>query len=347
MKLEDILGLLTLVVFVGGIIGLIIWSHKRNKKQEAEFEAWVVSSGYEFITKDYKYTAEAEPWVVTLPEAGKTDQKLRKPKHQYAPAPSNLGVSAFKDGAINRGFTGGLKEAGNNFFLIQQTETRGSGKSRRDYKRTIVGINIPDTQLQLVINSKINNDGQSGGNISYFNKAQRFSLEGDFGVFFDVYMPQTTQSESLSMLTPDSMLYIMTEFADFDIEINGSNLFLYTYRHLNIAEMSSLVTKLDKLLEETRLRKGDVRQEAMTNALVARTATGSSTLHRPLKKDFQILTILFIAVYIAARVIDTPILQGIFMLLFLGQLLKLAYDSAKEARLRKKYHQVIASYKHR
>src|SRR5690606_40519244 len=45
--------------------------------------------------------------------------------------------------------------------------------------------------------SKVNNDRKSGGNIGAYTKKQHYRLEGEFGDFFDLYMPATTQSEAL------------------------------------------------------------------------------------------------------------------------------------------------------
>ncbi|MFZ1323748.1 MAG: hypothetical protein WAQ57_01140 [Candidatus Saccharimonadales bacterium] len=297
------------------IVPVVYLIRRAKKKEEAEklaWQNWSVSRNYQFL--------DGPP--------------------SYIPS-----LSSFNDGATSRLIRGVVAGPGNTFEMLRQTEARGSGKSRRVYKRTIVGVDIPDTQLQLIINSKINNDAGSGGNHQAYQNKQRLTLEGDFGTFFDVYMPDTTQSESLSMLTPDSMLYVLVEMADYDIEINGPKLFLYCYRHLTIAEAEVLMQKVPKLLEEMRLRKADTRQENVTNALVARTATDSNTMHRSLNKDVRWLTIAFFIFYAVGRVVDHPYARLALFVLVMLLLVKTAIDSVRESRLKRKYRQIISGLK--
>ncbi len=308
-------GLMTL----GGFFLIIIlaayfgtkWYNKFLKKQQLIFEQWAQSKGLNI-----------------------------SPSARVA----SISLSSFNEGEVIKAVSGVVENANNRFDIYWQSESRGSGKNRRVYNRTILAIVIPDTQLQMIINSKINNDSNSGGNLNVFNKQQRFSLEGDFGTFFDIYMPQTTQSETLSMLTPDSMLYIMSEFADYDIEINGPLLYIYSYRNMHTSQIDILLPKLDKLLTEMRLRTSDTRQEKVTNALVARTATDSATHRKSLKKDVRYVGILFVVLY-AASYIDHPIVSYVIVVVFLFFVIKLLYDSAKQASLKRKYNKVISQYK--
>ncbi|MDB5170312.1 MAG: putative rane protein [Candidatus Saccharibacteria bacterium] len=53
---------------------------------------------------------------------------------------------------------------------------------------------------------------------------QKFTLEGDFSEHFDVYAPQGSAPETLSVLTPDVMAYLLDlgQRSHWNIEINGS-----------------------------------------------------------------------------------------------------------------------------
>lgn len=258
--------------------------------------------------------------------------------------PSILVMSSFNEGQLVHGMQLVVPDAGNSASLLIQSETRGSGKNKQTYNRSILAIEIPDTKLHLIINSKINNDASSGGNIASFAQTQRFSLEGDFGDFYDIYMPDTTQSETLSMLTPDSMLYLLENLIDYDIEINGSKLYLYAYRHVSAAEAGVLLTKVPKMLEEMRLRKDDVRTQNVTNALVARTATGAIA-HRGLKKDVKVLSIVTAAIFVVVQFVQHPIVLTLFGCIILILVVQTARDAQKEKQLRKKYNETIAHHK--
>ena len=259
------------IVLIGSItliiVSIALVSRRRKLAQQKQLEDWATASGYGLLPRINKKVDPAS----------------------Y----SGLGFSSFKDGVVNVGFTGILNESQNAFAAYLQTEIRGSGKNRRVYERTIIEVDIPDTQLQMIINSKINDDNMSGGNLGNYSTKQRFSLEGDFGQFFEVYMPNQTQSETLTLLAPNSMLFILKELAGYDMEINGSKLFIYTYRHFKQEDMYALIPRLDVLMKELRLRRNDVRLEKITNAEVARTAADASTVHRGLKKDTKYLAIIF------------------------------------------------------
>jgi hypothetical protein len=304
------------VFFFGFIIAFVFivfyFAKKQKQKQDLMWQQWALSRGLEYVAD----TLSAVP-----------------------------AQSSFSVGTILRRVRGTVPEAGNSFEFLHQSEVRGSGKSRREYKRSLLGVDIPDTQLQLIINSKINNDANSGGNLAAYKNKQRFSLEGDFGTFFDLYMPDTTQSETLSMLTPDSMLFVLREMAEYDIEINGAKLYLYTYRHLTTSEVEMLLGKLPTLLREMRLRKEDTRTEKITNALVARTATDSVTQHRRLKKDAGYLTGAFILLVFAFQFTANKYVAFVMFAVMAGIFVKATIDWMQEARLKRKYKEVLQHYR--
>lgn|GEM_PF-4097788 len=297
-------------IFVA-IIVVFIKAIKNAAAQKLAWQNWAISSGFQFVE---------------------------------IPDKSVLSFSSFNEGVISTQISGVLQQAGNRFTFNNQSEVRGSGKNKKTYNRTIITINIPDTKLHLIVNSKINNDTASGGNIGQYVGSQRYSLEGDFGEFFDVFMPDTTQSEALSILAPDSMLYIMENFSDYDIEINGSIMYLYTYKQLNHSEFANMLPLIERLCSELKLRPQDVRRDHTNNTLVARTATAAPT-HRGLKKDFKIMGIILSVGIIALQFLQGSAAMYVFFGVFIITLMKTAIDGGREMKLKRKYKQVIAKNK--
>ena len=335
------------VILIGSVfIAYSFINHNEQKKQitklKNQLDTWSRNLGYSSLS-DVELGHESQDkssdeWISTL-----NFSSQKKEEH----TPKILEGSSFASGKILRGFRGEFEKAKNGFAVLFQKETRNSGKRSYHYYRTITAIEIPDTQLHLIINSKINNDATSGNNLDHFSAKQRLTLEGDFGTFFDVYMPEKTQSETLTFLSPDNMSLLLAEFSEYDIEINGNQLFLYTYRHLYFTELEQLLHKLEVLLMELRLRKTDGRKEKITNNLVARTATDSTTLHRSLNKDFSILGFLFLIVYFTARLTDHPAVVGGLLLIFIILGVKTTYDGAYERKLKKKYNNIVGAYKNK
>lgn len=278
---------LTIVLILGApplVLYLIIYTQKRNvKKLNDNFYAWINNSGFKpmLLDRDQSWNYKHGGIPVDKSEAVYAD----------------IGLSSFKNGIIVRGFYSTADQSGNPYFVVHQTETRNQGKRSVTYYRTILGVHIPDTKLQMIINSKLCSDGKGGGNLAVFSSKNKYKLEGHFADFYDIYMPSSSQSETLSMLTPDSLWFILKELVDYDIEINGPMLYIYSYEFMPEQKIGELISELDKLLTETRLRKSDSRLSNYDNALVARTATGVESNSRLLPKNRRILAsiaILFI-----------------------------------------------------
>lgn len=326
------------MVFVGTIVAVYVRGMKERQRQ---FLEWAATRNYHPIRLD----------TSILPARVKKYSFTRDIDGYTLRAGDYIQGSSFNAGSLQNGFTGTLEHSKNTFSFFLQNEERGSGKNRRVYKRTVLKVEIPDTKIQMIINSKINNDHSSGGNINRYAKNQRYELEGDFGTFFEVFMPPTTQSETLSVLTPDSMLYVMVNLADYDIEINGTNLFLYTYRHLKLEEFDGIISKLDGFLEEARLRKHDTRSSRHDDVLVARTAAHVAGGKRDLRKDFRIVGILLpigiVLVQFESARRGSPLLSIAFYAIFGLFAVRTAADLYRNHRLKKKYEQVIGSYKAR
>lgn len=300
-----------LIVPVVLVAGLFVWFRQRRKSKNyrADLMVWSVQEGYslDFHAPDYE-----------------------------------LALSTYNKGVLSEVVRGTFHKSNNHFMLCRQEETRGD-KDRVEvtYRRTVLAVDIPDTQLQMLIQSKAKISLLSGGNMNEYKHAQRVQLEGDFGEFFDVFMPGLSQSETLSMLTPDSMLHILTHFARYDIEINRGKLFIYFYEYMPIVEVKELIAKTDVLLQEMRLRKNDTRKEKVTNALVARTATDPSTNTRPLAKNLKIYAFLAISLLVITVFLQNKVLILLAALYLLFVYRRLIQKSIHEVRLRRRYKKVI------
>ncbi len=243
---------------------------KSQAGKEAAFVKWVQDSGY-------KYDGP-EPRDNRLSISEISAATNRKP----VTSPPGLELSTYNKGQLWSAVYGHLSEAGNEFSVAYQIERNRGPNSQDTLHRTVATVAIPDTRLQLIINSKLNNDEHSGGNLGQYKKAQQQQLEGNFSDFFEVYLPSKTQSEALSLLAPNTMQLIMAEFADFDIEVNGKFLFIYAYRHIyDPRELEQMLAKIDRLLSELRLQSSNVRA---SQAATARSTTSPSADHRSLSK---------------------------------------------------------------
>lgn len=175
--------------------------------------------------------------------------------------------------------TGKMPQSGNGFMLYRQYEARGYGKNRQRLYRTVFKIMAPDIASHIVIRSRVNVNSNSGGDLlGYDSKAQKIQLEGSFAEFFDVYAAPGSETDVYTMMAPDAMEYIMSNFADYDIEIDGSDVYVYLYIFSeDSGKVVAMLPVIDELLRRFRLRAGDARPSEFTQSPVARTATDDAT----------------------------------------------------------------------
>lgn len=117
------------------------------------------------------------------------------------------------------------------FFLYEDTErtevevakhvqvTIGEQNQQRIVNYSVAAFSMPQNfgYMLLFHHSRLDNYGLHKG-------LQKFTLEGDFGKYFDVYAPQGSSIETLSVLTPDVMAYLIDlgQKYHWNIEINGN-----------------------------------------------------------------------------------------------------------------------------
>ena len=169
---------------------------------------------------------------------------------------------------------GNMPQSGNSFMLYRQYETRGHGRNQQKLYRTVVKVTTPDIATHMVVRSRVNVNTNSGGDLlAYDSKGQKINFEGNFSEFFDVYVAPGSEADVYTMMAPDAMEYIMSNFADYDIEIDGSDVYVYLYVFSeDSSKVVAMLPVIDELLRRLRLRAGDIRPSEFTDLPVARTA---------------------------------------------------------------------------
>ncbi len=211
---------------------------------------------------------------------------------------------SYKKGNISNIISGSLPKSKNYFLFCEQQETRGSGKNSTTYHRTIVRVDIPESKIQLIVNSQINRDEASGGNLARYRNSQKYEAEGDFSKYFDIYIPKGGETEALTFLAPDVLVFILDNFADYDVEIVGKYLFLYSYKDdLDIRTYQSLLNNVDGLVHELEIRPKDARGVHK----VAKATAGQDNTMSLLRKP-RITALALFVVFLLVQVFGTFIL---------------------------------------
>lgn len=134
--------------------------------------------------------------------------------------------------------TGKLTE----LFYLSRVE--GSGKNRHTVLHTIASVQLKGAKANVFINSQLN-DAQS---LPKLDPSQRYTAEGDFGKYFDIYFPTGQQVPSLSLFAPDVLSLLMAEYGYYDVEVVDDILYVYAYYRMNkpeeLEKLRSLAVKL-------------------------------------------------------------------------------------------------------
>lgn len=279
---------------------------------------------YQFVLQSKRSTARSQALALYAQQHG----------YGFAPTPQPLlNTGSYQRGTYENCLWGLLPASKQEFFVTDQTEVRGSGKSETTYNRTITSVKVPDTRIQMVINSQINNDNLSGGDLNVYKSGQRYEAEGNFSKYFDIYMPNGTQVEGLSILAPNTLQFIMQNMADFDIEIVDTQMYLYTYRLLEVAEVDQLIKNAARLVELMRLSSADAVPDSAAAAPIARVAQTATQSQRLIKNWHvaAILPMLFLAMFVQ------PFGMIVVVVVVVGVAIYTALKSSKQAALRRDY----------
>lgn len=267
----------------------------------------------------------------------------------FEPVPESIDISgSYPDGIVANVISGRLQHSDNRFLICEQEETRDRDRSSHTYKRTIACVEIPDTKLQLIINSKLNNDDTSGGNLAQYRRSQRYKAEGSFSDYFEIYSPRGAEVDVLTLLAPDVLEYILENFSNFDIEVVDNNLFIYAYKILDVTVYGNIIGKIDRLVEELVLRLTDARTHGHGKA-ISRIGLGHQTSRRlasnwyvtTITGFFLLLAFLLITTFAPARYSDSKLFWYVQELILAVYVLAIIGKGVRETRLKRSYRQNI------
>lgn len=102
------------------------------------------------------------------------------------------------------------------------------------------------------------------GNSGLHEGLQKINLEGNFGQYFDVFMPPNTQINALSILTPDTMAFFQDLGNHFRMELYDNRAWLISDNHYELTP-----DKIDNFLRyATRLRQ-ELTSKPQTSSISA------------------------------------------------------------------------------
>lgn len=137
------------------------------------------------------------------------------------------------------------KLSGWNVALWDHKVGRGSGKSRQEWRFTVVAVRLDNPVPHIVCDNRRNNQQNVLEPLpASFKGNQELQLEGDFPQAFKVYAPQSYERDALVFLTPDVMAAMMDVGKDCDFELVDNVAYAYIPGALQPTK-----TQLTKLLD--------------------------------------------------------------------------------------------------
>lgn len=276
----------------------------------------------------------------------------------FAPGVQQLAVGgSYLVGVVSNVFSGVLPVAGNNFIQYAQQETRGSGKSRRIYSRTVTRIECPDLLSHFIVNSRLNDISNTGGNLELYRDSQELKLEGNFSEFFQVLTPDGDERQLLMLLAPDVMEYIVLTFGDYDIELVNSYIYIYDYNERPPKQREEIIDISDRLVQLLTLRNKDARKAVFATQV----ASGNTDSHvarsvddnrrgKLKKRKLLIVLVQFVTVLVgiyfgffisssASDITKTLVIVGMMVMCVIGGVIS-QVQLSKSEKLRKKHREL-------
>lgn len=103
----------------------------------------------------------------------------------------------------------------------------------------------------IILDSKANNRKLFNSVLPRsFDVDQKLSLEGDFDKYFTLYVPKGYERDALYVFTPDIMALFIDHSSEFDAEIIGDKLYIYSLRYFdfrNIVSIQQLFNIISKI----------------------------------------------------------------------------------------------------
>lgn len=105
----------------------------------------------------------------------------------------------------------------------------GGGKSRRTYNWGYVRIKLSRRLPHMILDAKKNNIFGKFSNLPVgLDSSQALKLEGNFNDHFTLYVPKGYGRDALYVFTPDVMMALIDAGSNYDIEVVGDTVWLYT-----------------------------------------------------------------------------------------------------------------------
>jgi hypothetical protein len=230
-----LLGVAFLVVFVA-VAGLIYYLNARQNKKMAQFAQ---QQGWQAMGTDDATLGNYVPTYLRNKQ-GSSGHEYRM-AYQAQDNGQSLVFFRYEDIEARQG-TGGMTDLADS---AQQRKER-----RIPYSITAFGVPQQFGYMLLFHHSRVDNYGLHSG-------LQKFTLEGDFGKYFDVYAPQGSSIETLSLLTPDVMAYLIDlgQKYHWNIEINGSLVIIEGDGNLISPDKVSILLDYAKALRQKLITK--------------------------------------------------------------------------------------------
>lgn len=172
----------------------------------------------------------------------------------YGVAAQSIGYRGILPGNASNLVAGKDTQTNRQVQLFHYVHVVGSGKNRKEYDRTVLALSVKRTDSHIFVNSRVNDMTEQVD----LAKSQRFTAEGDFGKYFDIYSPEGQQIQALSIFAPDAMSFVMGECGFYDIEIVNDTLYVYDYKlrrtQQELEDLYQLGNKLAAVLDDNAPR---------------------------------------------------------------------------------------------
>lgn len=115
-------------------------------------------------------------------------------------------------------------EGGQRVTTLSTSEDSIFERAPQGYLALTMSRQLPN----MILDAKRNNSRFGSSLLHPPLRDQRLSLEGDFDNYFDLFVPSGYERDALYVFTPDLMALMIDETSDFDVEIRGNQLMVYS-----------------------------------------------------------------------------------------------------------------------
>lgn len=183
----------------------------------------------------------------------------------------------------------------------------GHGKHQRSHSYGFVHIRLPRNLPHMVLDARKNNFLGISNLSTNFKSGQRLQLEGDFNKHFTLYAPQKYERDALYIFTPDIMQLLVDTVADYDVEIVGNSLFVYSSKAIKLtrrADIERLMQIADKLAAKFDRRVDYYADEKVDDRDLDLVAPQGARLKTGISIITVIILVIFGLVYFLPMIVD-------------------------------------------